>query len=146
MTNVTVWTTKARQYPKIYMLKTRCITTCSCELQELLHPAQFKQSHTLPFHVKTETFNPTQQQDCPPRDTEASDDAHTYLGVHGSNHEPPFAPHLPYIHSLRHAFKQLSQFGKDSKVGMSDVLGPQAFDAGEAFREEQNILRQMRLC
>jgi hypothetical protein len=38
---------------------------------------------------------------------------------------------------MRHTFEQLGQFGKDSKVGVPEVLGPQAFDAGEAFWKEE---------
>lgn len=38
---------------------------------------------------------------------------------------------------MGHTFEQLGQFGKDSKVGVPEVLGPQAFDAGEELWEEE---------
>jgi len=36
-----------------------------------------------------------------------------------------------------HTFKQLVQFGKDSKVDLLKVLGPETFDESEELWEEE---------
>jgi hypothetical protein len=39
---------------------------------------------------------------------------------------------------MRHTFKQLIQLGKDSKVDLLEILGPEAFDESEAHWEEEH--------